>query len=139
MFDPKPRLLLIDDDAHVRRAYVRVLRHDFEIDPQDGAAGALIGLATGPAVDVILCDRDLGAGMSGQGFFESIPLELQERTVMCSGTEPDEDDAFANGLGDRYFLKPGHVATLIATLLRLAGGVHTKGRSLARDGETVRV
>jgi CheY-like chemotaxis protein len=121
MFDRKPRLLVIDDEAQILRAYSRVLMHDFVVETEPDAARALRRIAQSPPFDVVLCDRYLAQGLSGQAFFESLRLDLQGRTVMCSGTKPAIDDLFAASLGDRFFLKLGHVSTLISLLLRVAG------------------
>lgn len=128
MFDQKPRLLVVDDEILVRRAYTRVLGHDFTVESDADALRALRRIANDASFDVVLCDRKLGLGMSGQDFFESLPLHLQRHTVMCSGTEPDADDAFAAALGDRFFMKPGHVGDLVRLLLRVA---HVSPRAAA--------
>lgn len=120
MFDLKPRLLVIDDDAQLRRLYARVLRHDFTVETEADAKRALRRIVDGPGFDVILCDRNLADGMSGQDFFESLSLDLQGRVVMCSGAEPEVHDAFAAARGDRYVMKLGHIAALISILLRVA-------------------
>lgn len=120
MFDRKPRLLVVDDDPLVRRAYARILQHDFTVESEGDATRALRRLANDRSFDAILCDRNLGYDLSGQDFFESLSRDLQGRTVMCSGAEPDETDVFAAALGERYFLKPGHLSELVRLLLRVA-------------------
>ena len=119
MFDPKPRLLVIDDDPQIRRVYARVLHRDFRIESESDGSRALGRIAEGDYFDVILCDLDLGESISGQDFFESLPVALQNRTVISSATDPAEGDSFATALGDRFFMKLGSVATLIAILLHV--------------------
>jgi len=120
MFDHKPRLLVVDDDPQVLRAYARILQHDFTVESCADGTSALRRIAKAPCFDVILCDRYLAKGLSGQDVFESLSIDLQWRTVICSGCEPDEDDAFAAALGDRFFMKPGHLSALVLLLLRVA-------------------
>ncbi len=120
MFDDKPRLLVIDDDLQVLRAYGRILQRDFTIEGETNGVSALRRIANEPCFDVILCDRNLGWGLSGQDVFESLSLDLRRRTVICSGSTPDDDDAFAAALGERFFMKPGHLPSLISLLLDVA-------------------
>jgi len=120
MFDHKPRLLFVDDDPQVLRAYVRILQRDFTVESEADGSLALRRIAKAPCFDVILCDRDLGEGLSGQDFFESLPIDLQWRTVIWTGHEPDGDDAFVAALGDRYFMKPGHLTALVSLLMHVA-------------------
>jgi CheY-like chemotaxis protein len=93
----------------------------FTVESEADGMVALRRIAEGPPFDAILCDRYLAPGvMSGDDFFESLPVELQVRTIMCSGAEPDEHDAFAAALGDRFLLKPVSVPALVSILLRVA-------------------
>lgn len=112
--------MIIDDDPQTGRTYARLLARDFDVDVLGDAREAQRRLAAGERVDVILCDRGLGPGLSGQDFFDCLSLELQQRVVIFSGTEPAPDDAFAASLGDRYHFKLASIASLIAVLLRAA-------------------
>jgi CheY-like chemotaxis protein len=120
VFDRKPRLLIIDDDPLVLRAYARILQHEFTVECESEAPSALRRIANGDCFDVILCDLHLGPSVSGQDFFELLPPDLQVRTIVCTGAAPDEDDAFAKALGDHFFMKPGRVGALGAILHRVA-------------------
>ncbi len=121
MLELKPRLLIIDDDPHVLRAYARVLSPHFTAETESNATTALERIRTGALFDVVLCDRNLGQGMSGIAFFGALPLSLQRHFVMYSGSDPALDDVFASALGERFFSKLGSAAALIGVLLRAAG------------------
>jgi CheY-like chemotaxis protein len=120
MLTSRPRLLVIDDDVLVRRAYLRVLRHDFLVEEVSGARTALARIALGVTFDVIVCDLNLGEGESGQDFFDSLSPDLQTRVVICTGTEPAADDAFAAALGERFWVKDRSIAVLLPLLRRVA-------------------
>ena len=120
MFESKPRVLVIDDDAQVLRAFSRLLSRHFLVESEAAAAPALRRLAGGESFDVILCDRNLPGGMSGQDFFEAVDPAVQKRIVICSGAPLAPDDAFAAVLGSRFFLKSSDAAGLAALLLRVA-------------------
>jgi DNA-binding response OmpR family regulator len=118
--DLKPRLLMVDDDALVLRTYERVFRDEFIVELETDAADALGRIAVGVHYDAILCDRNLGAGMSGEAFFRAVAQAVKDRIVMWSGLLPAIDDVFARGLGDRYFHKSGSLSSLVAVVRRVA-------------------
>jgi CheY-like chemotaxis protein len=121
MFDLKPQLLVIDDDVQIRRVYGRLLVQDFVVETEAEAWNALRRIAAGAHFDVILCDVNLGCGMSGPEFFEAAPRYLQRRIVMCSASPPEANDAFAAELGPRYVAKLGNIDGLISLLNSVAG------------------
>lgn len=118
MSDAKFRLVIIDDEAPLLRMYQRTVGRDFDIEAFTDGRAALAYIARGN-VDVILCDHRLGA-MSGQDVFEALRPADRARLVICSGAEPAPDDAFAVGLGDRYFVKGRPLSALVALLLEVA-------------------
>jgi CheY-like chemotaxis protein len=121
MIDLKPRLLMVDDDVPVVRVYERAFRDEFIVDRVAGAADALERIAAGVHYDAILCDRNLGGGMSGEAFFRAVAQAVRDRIVMWSGVLPTFDDAFALALGERYFHKAGSLSSLDALVRRVAG------------------
>ncbi|MDB5212186.1 MAG: sensor hybrid histidine kinase [Myxococcaceae bacterium] len=122
MYDRKPRLLVIDDDAQVLRVFHRALGRDFKVDSHTDPVEPLRRVLGSDPYDAILCDRNLPGGMSGQRFYEAVPDVVQARIVMCSGSDFDLDDPFALVLGDRFILKPMAMTDLAAVLLRVARG-----------------
>src|SRR5262249_26088981 len=82
-----PRILVIDDDAMLRRALVRGLKRRHSVVELDDAAVALAGIAAGERYDAIVCDLTLG-GMTGRQFLFSLHAILPEqaaRVVILTG------------------------------------------------------
>jgi CheY-like chemotaxis protein len=118
------RVLVIDDDAAVRRAMERTLK-GHEVTTCESATSALALLsATGPPFDAILCDVRM-PGMDGPAFYERLETlrpDLLGRVAFMTGD--------AGGRGVRDFLastgrivieKPFTTASLEA-VLRVLGG-----------------
>ena len=122
----QPQLLVIDDDAQIRRVYTRTLGRDFAVECAYDVASALAiidaraqkGVAP---FDVVLCDLHLGA-TSGRDFYDELSRrsdELRDRVVIITGLPATRGDVFADALGDRYILKTAKLDELRETLLRL--------------------
>ena len=120
MLDLKLRLLVVDDDVLILRAYERVFRGEFVVELVTDAASALERIAIGVHYDAILCDRNLGAGLSGEAFFRAVAQAVKDRMVMWSGVLPTADDVFAHALGARYLHKAGSISSLIAVVRGVA-------------------
>jgi CheY-like chemotaxis protein len=119
---PNPHLLLIDDDAQIRRVFTRMLSRHFVMACVGDVRTALGLIDGGMIFDVFLCDLNLPE-VSGEDFYDDLKRRsaaLAERVVIVTGSEPDEDDAFATALGDRYLRKTGVIRDLVATLTRFA-------------------
>jgi CheY-like chemotaxis protein len=117
-----PHVLVIDDDAQIRRVFVRMLSREFIVDCAIDAEGALAAVDGVRLFDVMLCDLHLPF-MSGQDFYDQLKLRsahLVERLVIITGSEPAPDDAFAMMLGDRYIVKTGPLADLLTVMRRVA-------------------
>ncbi len=117
-----PHLLVIDDDAQIRRVFTRMLSREFIVDCATDAEAALAMLDGANVFDVVLCDLHLRS-MSGRVFYEQLKLRsanLAERVVIITGADQDPNDAFATILGDRYRAKTGPLAGLLAVLRRVA-------------------
>ena len=117
-FAHSPRVLLIDDDAMVRRALVRGLKRKYAVTELADAESALALIAGGARFDAILCDLNL-AGMSGRDFFLYLDAKDEDqarRVVILTGN-------FAAGLfGDReprFLEKPASMAMIDAALADL--------------------
>jgi CheY-like chemotaxis protein len=84
------RALVVDDDREVGRALARLLweRGYTAVTVAPSGESALWHIADGPAPSLIICDRDLGTGITGLEFWHMIPSELFHRTVFFTG-EPE--------------------------------------------------
>jgi DNA-binding NarL/FixJ family response regulator len=124
----KPQLLIIEDDALSSRSFVRFLSGSFCIDAVDNATDGLALLDGGRRFDVILCDLNLGPGLSGRMLYEEIARrspDQAERVVIFTGQEREEHDAFAAMCGERYVIKGGSLDLLVSTLLEVASSPPT--------------
>lgn len=108
------RLLVVEDQPELRRAYVRYFADAFEIDAFATVEAALAHLDTHPAPDVIVSDRDLGPGLDGVAFFNHVGNE-RWAFVFVTGAPfglPPEADAIVS--------KPCRLSELRALLCELA-------------------
>ena len=119
---PMPHLLVIDDEAQMRRVFARVLCRSFVVECVIDAEAALAAIDGGEVFDAVLCDLHL-PGMSGRDFSDQLKRRshyLVARLVVLTGAEPAEGDAFAVELGERYLTKPCSTSELMATLSSVA-------------------
>lgn len=119
-----PSLLVIDDDAMVRRSLARLLRRKFVVTELEDAETALDLLDQGRTFDAILCDLNLN-GMSGRSFvmtLEAMNDLHARRTIVLSGTTREGlDDTFLEILGPRFVEKPataGDIEVVLAEIVR---------------------
>lgn len=110
-----PRVLVIDDDAMLRRALVRGLKRRHTVAEVDDAEVALAGIVRGERYDAIICDLALG-GMTGRQFVFALHTILPEqanRVVILSGTaKASLDDALLDIIGSRYVEKPATLSEI---------------------------
>jgi CheY-like chemotaxis protein len=104
-----PRVLVIDDDAMLRRALVRGLKRRHEVIETDDAEVALAGIASGERYDAIICDLTLG-GMTGRQFLFALHALLPEqaaKVVILSGASKSVlDEPLLDIVGPRFVEKP---------------------------------
>ncbi len=109
MGDLQLRILIIDDDANVRRSLSRTLCAFAEVTDVYSAATALALLNRGQTFDVVVTDLHLDK-MSGNEFYEVLRAEhpaLLDRFILITGSElADIDPSFRQMLGDRLLRKP---------------------------------
>ena len=107
--DSGSRVLIIDDDAMLRRALVRGLKRRHAVVETDDAEVALAGIANGERYDAILCDLSLG-GMTGRQFLVALHAILPEeaaKVVILSGTaRACLDEPLLAIVGPRFVEKP---------------------------------
>jgi two-component system response regulator VicR len=128
----KGRILVVDDDAHIRDVVrLNLEAEGYEVVEAEDGAGALAALAGGPCVlavlDVMLPDTD--------GF--ELARRVREGSdipiVMLSARDTDVDKAVGLGVGaDDYMTKPFSPVELVARVkahLRRYGAVAGRGAS----------
>lgn len=104
-----PRVLVIDDDAMLRRALVRGLKRKHAVVEMDDAELALASIVRGDRFDAIICDLNLG-GMTGRQFLlalHAIFPEQAARVVLLTGAARTSlDDTLLDIIGPRFVEKP---------------------------------
>lgn len=118
------RILLVDDDAQVRRAYARVLRQaGFQVDLAEDGDDAIRQVQPG-SYDVVVTDLTM-PGLSGLALLRAIrERDLDIPVILVTGDPGFETavDAVTHG-AFRYLVKPVASDALIA-LVTQAGQVH---------------
>lgn len=85
--ESRPRLILVDDEAAVRRAFHRMLSHDFEVATANGGSELIAQLEQGVGVDVIVCDLMMPE-LDGRDVYDYLRRRaphLTSRILFCSG------------------------------------------------------
>lgn len=116
------RVLLVDDEAGVRRSISRLLRRSgFAVTEASGGEAALESLRLG-RYDVVLSDLRM-PGLSGEQFFARIQREfpaMTNRVIFTSGdTLREETQRFLQASGCPALQKPYELAELIKVLRSL--------------------
>jgi CheY-like chemotaxis protein len=124
MTHERPLVLVVDDDALLRRMLHRLLCPYFDVLDVPSAEDALALVRNGAAFDGILCDLHLD-GMSGVEFrkcLEGVNPDQAQRFVLHTGQSsegpPMEPCADAGGASPLY-LRSVSVATYVTMLNRL--------------------
>jgi two-component system cell cycle response regulator DivK len=123
--DVKACILLVDDDASVRRSLTRLLRaHDYEVLEAEDATKALQILATvRPAVvvmDMVMSGEDpLGAARKIKGEPRTAAVPIIALTA-SPPNGPSDSALFAGVLP-----KPSDASILLATIERAVAGPHS--------------
>ena len=89
---PPSRVLVVDDDPAVLRAFRRVLQADHEIVTARDGSEALQIVLSGARVDAIICDIGMPK-LDGPAFFSELfelRPQLMPRVVFCTGGQPNE-------------------------------------------------
>jgi CheY-like chemotaxis protein len=114
------RILIIDDDAYLRRALARMLKQH-AVTVAEGAGEALGIIRKGQMFDAILCDLHMPE-MSGDTFCEEVSEllpELARRIIFISGGAfADGDEAFL--ASHRSLMKPFGARELESALAPLS-------------------
>jgi CheY-like chemotaxis protein len=86
------RVLVVDDDPTVLRAFKRVLAGDHEVLTARDGAEALRMVLGGERVDAIICDIGMPK-LDGPAFFSELfelRPQMMPRVVFCTGGQPNE-------------------------------------------------
>lgn len=114
-----PRILVIDDDAMLRRALVRGLKRHHTVVEMDDAEIALAGIVSGDRYDAIICDLTLG-GMTGGQFVVSLRDMLPEQAdrviILTGSSRASLDDALLEIIGPRFVEKPATLSEISLVL-----------------------
>ncbi len=103
----KPRILIVEDDAHYREFLQRTLEHDYRADlaPDGGEAMSLLDRH---AYDAVLCDLRL-PGLSGGELVRTIREKAGEETllIVITGFEQDWSPVDAMDAQVYFYLRKG--------------------------------
>jgi CheY-like chemotaxis protein len=112
---PTTRVLVVDDDPAVLRAFRRVLQSDHEIVTARDGSEALRIVLSGARVDAIICDISMPK-LDGPAFFSELfelRPQLMPRVVFCTGGVPNEKtQRFLERLQAPLLFKPVAAADL---------------------------
>ena len=102
-------LLLVDDEAALRRALARSLGRSYRVTVCDGPLSALDAIQKKEHYDAVLCDVIMPV-MTGEELQRAVAAfdpALADRFVfMTGGAFTQETNAFANRLGEKLLNKP---------------------------------
>lgn len=120
--DARQRILVMEDDRHLRSVFTRALRAaDYEVHPA-GTVQRAVDLLKETRFDVLLCDIHMG-GARGTDLvrdYDDVLFTSGAQIVMVSG-HPEYRD-MCQTMGVDFFLeKPVAISTLVTLMDRLTG------------------
>ncbi|MBT9253676.1 MAG: response regulator transcription factor [Brockia lithotrophica] len=129
-----PKILVVDDDAHILRMLARALRYEgFDVETAPDAETALRIFRRGGVslvlLDVVLPDAD---GVSLIAEFRAVDPDVPVLLVTARNAVPDRVHGLMRGADD-YVVKPFHLEELLA---RVRSNLRKAKRE---DGEVLRV
>lgn len=124
----RARILWIDDDVHLLRAFQRRLRRDHDVDVCETASKALERIAAGERWDVICCDLMM-PNMNGREFEEALARQfpdLATRIVFVTGgVFTEEERRFLEETRQPRLLKPFDWDALLDTVDEVRTASHS--------------
>jgi two-component system NtrC family sensor kinase len=118
----KPRVLILDDEAIVGRAFARTLSREFECIALTSAREALTRLAAGETFDAVVCDFTMPE-MSGAEFYDELVSSnatLARRLIFATGsTSAPGFVSLIERTGARHLAKPFSSAELRQAILSI--------------------
>jgi CheY-like chemotaxis protein len=119
------RILVVDDDPHVRGAVTRILAREHEVVPAGGGREALARVDAGERYDAILCDLMM-PDLSGMGLHAALrekAPDLAARVIfMTGGVFTDEQQTFLERVTNPRVEKPFDVSQVRAVVAAMASG-----------------
>lgn len=119
-----PKILVIDDDAMLRRVLTRGLRRRHVVEEREDAAVALTEILGGARYDAIVCDLGL-TGMTGRQFvlsLNAIAPEQAAKVVILTGSSKDSlDEVLLAVVGSRFVEKPATLNEIELVLGEVCG------------------
>jgi CheY-like chemotaxis protein len=110
------RVLVVDDNRHVRVARRRALQHDHDVFEANDYAHALVALATG-VFDAVVADEEMGAIGSGSSLLQEVRNRWPHvRRVLCSPRDFDSTNYLEPGVAHRVLVMPIDSLQLLASL-----------------------
>ena len=106
----KPRLLIVEDDGRLRRAFASALARDYDVVATRSVDDAALVLANDADVEVVLCDLVLD-GAPGDDLFTRLEKRRDPRArrlVLMTAHDPSEMQA----LPVPMLRQPVHLAVL---------------------------
>jgi CheY-like chemotaxis protein len=123
---PRPRVLVIDDEARVGELLIKLLSPTYETHLELRAASALELIAQGARYDAILCDLMMPdmTGMDLQELLERDFPELSTRTVfMTGGAFTARAQRFVERYAERLLEKPFRIADVQRAVSKILASV----------------
>lgn len=122
MTEPRPRVLVVDDQPQIGRAVARVLRPVAEVTVEQAALRALDRVQRGERFDLVLCDVVM-PGTTGPELFDRVVTcapEMREAFFFVSGGMNATIEEHLKATGRPCLQKPLTNASLRALLRRRA-------------------
>jgi len=133
-FETNPRVLIIDDDEHIRRLLLNVLSDNYDCAEAESAEDALMALAESH-FDLIISDIQMG-GMSGLELVPQVHAIAPDCVVLMVSGQSNIETAIAAmhaGAFD-YVMKPFNISQLEAAVERaLKQSVLLQERRIYKD------
>ena len=121
----RPRVLVVEDEPHLRKAYRRILSGRYEVVEAGSGQEALTRMKESP-FDLVLCDLQMPS-MSGADLFERSVAEglaaADRYLFVTGGAFTPHVKQFAEEHASRCLLKPVEVAVLLQRIERELGRV----------------
>ena len=115
----RARVLLVDDEVALLRAYQRVLRRTYSVTASSSAMDALDHLRRGQVFDDILCDLSM-PDMDGPAFYVEVKKifpAVADKIVFCSGGAfTREAQRFLDNVSNTVLDKPLENDALLAAM-----------------------
>lgn len=125
---PGPRrILVVDDEPHIRRALRRILRRRHSVSEASSGASALKLFAAGERFDVVLSDVLMPDG-TGIELYQALEQDYPEQATrvrfVTGGSTTDEARSFVEEHRERVILKPFDAVQIDQAIEEV---LHTRG------------